>query len=283
MHRNIRQLAVVAAPVLFAGSAAVLGLSGSASAATTPGSLVSAVTSAAMVPAQVTPPVDIRTSACPGNMVENQVSGACVVALQDLLINWGYGGDLGPSGADGGFGPDTENAVKSFQTAARIGVDGQVGPQTKAALYSLANPLANHTTAVNGYDDNTCLDADANTAGRNGQKIQGWQCIAGDANQEWNVYLVPYSSNRMLVSAVDGECLDADTNTAAENGQIIQGWACNGQFQQQWVSKPNYAAANANSGKCLDADTNTVGVNGQKIQGWACNGSPEQSWLPGSN
>lgn len=216
-------------------------------------------------------------------------SGTCVVALQDLLSNWGYWGDLGPSGADGGFGPDTENAVKAFQTAAGIGVDGQVGPQTKAALYSIAQPgdglqwtMSPEYDDLGGVSTYWCLDADANTAGQNGQKIQGWQCL-GNVNQEWQLYAVPNSGTTMIVSAKDGECLDADTLTAGQNGQKVQGWACNGWKNQQWFTGPSSLGdwENAGDGECLDADTNTARTDGQKIQDWACNGSSEQEWSSG--
>jgi hypothetical protein len=280
MYRDFRRLAVVAAPVLFAGAAAV-GLAGNA-AATTAGSFLgagsSAMTPSAVRAQAVTPPVDIRSSSCPANIVEGD-SGTCVVALQDLLSNWGYYADLGSSGADGSFGAHTLAAVKAFQAAAGIGVDGQVGPQTKAALYSNATPFIFETHGVNSYDKE-CLTADPNTAGQNGQKVEGWACASGAADEEWNVYWVPNSStNRMFVNVADGECLDADTNTATVDGQKIQGVACNGSRAQQWYPKSGNAAANAYSGKCLDADTNTAGQNGQKIQGWTCNGSSEQSWL----
>jgi len=43
----------------------------------------------------------------------------------------GHGGDLV---LDGDFGPGTERAVRSFQAAKRIKVDGIVGAQTIQAL-----------------------------------------------------------------------------------------------------------------------------------------------------
>jgi hypothetical protein len=286
----------VAAPVLFAGTA-VVGLGGSANAATTAtttaasnGSVRAGVAVAAVAP-QATPPVDIRSSSCPSNIVQGD-SGTCVVALQDLLSNWGFWGDLGSGGADGGFGPDTLSAVKAFQTAAGIGVDGQVGPQTKAALYSNAHPYDGiQWTMMNQYDNPAgvssywCLDADAGTAGQNGQKIQGWQCLSGDVNQDWDWYAVPNSHNTMIVSAHDGLCLDADTTTANTNGQKIQGWACNGWKNQQWFNGPSSIGdwENAGDSECLDGDTNTARTDGQKIQGWACNGSLEQYWNNGEN
>jgi hypothetical protein len=59
--------------------------------------------------------------------------GAPVKALQILLI--GYGGKpaqlvKAAGGADGDFGPGTEDAVKTYQDAAGLSDDGVVGPET---------------------------------------------------------------------------------------------------------------------------------------------------------
>ncbi|HEY6655082.1 MAG TPA: peptidoglycan-binding protein [Solirubrobacterales bacterium] len=53
-----------------------------------------------------------------------------VAALQFLLHARGFE----PNGFDGGFGPNTESAVRRFQGVARIGVDGIAGPTTLGAL-----------------------------------------------------------------------------------------------------------------------------------------------------
>ena len=53
-----------------------------------------------------------------------------IAALQFLLHARGFE----PNGFDGGFGPNTESAVRRFQGAARIGVDGVAGPATLSAL-----------------------------------------------------------------------------------------------------------------------------------------------------
>jgi murein DD-endopeptidase MepM/ murein hydrolase activator NlpD len=53
-----------------------------------------------------------------------------VAALQFLLSSRGYG----PGGFDGGFGPRTAGAVRRFQRAAGLAVDGVAGPGTLGAL-----------------------------------------------------------------------------------------------------------------------------------------------------
>ena len=64
-----------------------------------------------------------------------------VAALQFLLHERGFE----PGGFDGGFGPNTQNAVRRFQSAAHIRVDGVAGPSTLNALRGkvvvTANPL----------------------------------------------------------------------------------------------------------------------------------------------
>lgn len=57
-------------------------------------------------------------------------SGWDVAALQFLLSRRGYG----PGGFDGGFGPRTAAAVRRFQRAAGLRVDGVAGPATLRAL-----------------------------------------------------------------------------------------------------------------------------------------------------
>jgi peptidoglycan hydrolase-like protein with peptidoglycan-binding domain len=53
-----------------------------------------------------------------------------VAALQFLLHQRGFG----PGGFDGGFGPRTESAVRRYQAAARLQVDGVAGPATLNSL-----------------------------------------------------------------------------------------------------------------------------------------------------
>jgi serine/threonine protein kinase len=60
--------------------------------------------------------------------------GKRVVQVQCMLDKRGY--SVGGSGVDGQFGPDTDTAVRQFQTAKGLKVDGKVGVNTWAALRS---------------------------------------------------------------------------------------------------------------------------------------------------
>ena len=61
-----------------------------------------------------------------------------IAALQFLLQERGFG----QGGLDGGFGPGTASAVRSFQRGAGLATDGVVGPATIAALRSRTSTTA---------------------------------------------------------------------------------------------------------------------------------------------
>jgi len=63
-----------------------------------------------------------------------RMTGPDVKAWQDVLILDGFGALLGPSKADGNFGPMTDSATKSWQRSRRLVADGIVGPLTRAAI-----------------------------------------------------------------------------------------------------------------------------------------------------
>lgn len=65
------------------------------------------------------------------------MTGAAVKDMQTKLIKLGY--SCGSPGADGIFGDYTLAALKKFQTANKLVVDGIYGPQSKAKLEDLVN------------------------------------------------------------------------------------------------------------------------------------------------
>jgi hypothetical protein len=71
--------------------------------------------------------------------------GTEVKRLQQDLIILGYGEPMKDYGADGSFGPITEEAVKLFQKANGLVVDGKAGPKTRGKISEL---LQHKTTTI---------------------------------------------------------------------------------------------------------------------------------------
>lgn len=63
------------------------------------------------------------------------VKGEAVEAMQILLNGYGY--SCGDKGADGSFGPATEEAVEKYQKAAGLTADGSCGPKTWSNLLGI--------------------------------------------------------------------------------------------------------------------------------------------------
>lgn len=76
------------------------------------------------------------TTFATGRTLRRGDSGADVRELQQLLQQAGHD----PGGVDGSFGPQTEAAVKAFQTARSLTADGIVGPLTRSALAVYQGP-----------------------------------------------------------------------------------------------------------------------------------------------
>jgi len=93
--------------------------------------------------------------------------GQAVRALQTILQNKNFD----PGTIDGIFGPNTERAVKSFQTAQRIQVDGIVGPETKGKLGVTGSGVVSR-----GNSNVTPVSADA-PQGPGSDNSSGWTTI----------------------------------------------------------------------------------------------------------
>ncbi|WP_432838683.1 RICIN domain-containing protein [Dactylosporangium sp. CA-092794] len=125
-----------------------------------------------------------------------------------------------------------------------------------------------------------CLDADTNTIGRNGTKVQLWRCN-DTTQQDW--YYQPVTSSDGVIKntrAGSGYCLDANVHELGSNGTSITLWSCNGSAQQRWSGVDTRTIRNvaAGVGFCLDADANAIGSDGTKITLWGCNSRVQQQW-----
>lgn len=74
-------------------------------------------------------------------------SGTWVLMLQRSLML----GGVDPKGVDGAFGLNTLAAVRAFQSAAKVSVDGQVGPQTWGALEARTKAVQNALNAAGAH------------------------------------------------------------------------------------------------------------------------------------
>lgn len=84
----------------------------------------------------------VKTEVCTVEVkvLKKGAKGDQVKAMQMLLIGYGYKMTNGRKtyGADGSFGAATENAVKAFQKAKGLSVDGSCGPKTWAKLLGVS-------------------------------------------------------------------------------------------------------------------------------------------------
>lgn len=89
----------------------------------------------------------------PGERIlRNGDEGSDVKIMQQNLITLKY--DVGPDGADGDFGDNTEKAVKAFQKEHKLEVDGEYGPKSFEAMQAALDQLNEKPTAEPDHAEN---------------------------------------------------------------------------------------------------------------------------------
>lgn len=144
-------------------------------------------------------------------ILKNGMTGDDVKELQTCLIGLDY--DCGVWGADGEFGDATEQAVEQFQHAHGCAVDGEVGPETLAALNKAMEDAeapvkdARYVQIVNG---NCYVRTAPNTDGKklgvaHRGDILDYQCV--QSADGW--HLVVYNGQNGWVSGKYSEPVEA--------------------------------------------------------------------------
>jgi peptidoglycan hydrolase-like protein with peptidoglycan-binding domain len=107
-------------------------------------------------------------------------AGSDVTALQQALTDLGFS----PGSIDGKFGPLTAAAVRAFQTAHNLAVDGVVGTQTRAALAEALGTLPSDSGSGNGSGGSGSAIDDLGTRmlrlGSRGDDVAALQQILSD-------------------------------------------------------------------------------------------------------
>lgn len=145
--------------------------------------------------------VEAREYALGERLLKHGAEGADVKQLQQYLIQLGY--DLGKWGADGEFGDATEFAVKAFQRDHELGMDGQYGPKSHAAMLE-------------------ALEADEPEVEHRYVAIEGGNCYVRTA---------PNTDGKILGVAHRGDVLPYGGETA-DNGWLLVAY----ENQNAWVS-----------------------------------------------
>jgi N-acetylmuramoyl-L-alanine amidase len=86
-----------------------------------------------LTPAAPSKPANSSVTAPPAGL-ERGSNGPAVKQLQSALVKLGYMSQEQMNTGPGVYGPKTEDSVKKFQAAWKLGVDGEYGAKTKAAL-----------------------------------------------------------------------------------------------------------------------------------------------------
>ena len=126
--------------------------------------------------------------------------------------------------------------------APATGATGATGAATRAGTAGGVTTLP-AKAALGPYQlrssfNSRCLDADTNTIGGNGTKVQLWDCLGGGQyNQYWRLSSTGFAGVYRITSYYNGRCLDADYGTIADNGTRVQLWDCLGdnQYNQDWT------------------------------------------------
>ena len=154
---------------------------------TKPGNTQAKVTNTVVRTTTVTTPSNSKTTTS-GKFLSRGAEGKEVRLLQQQLKIAGYY----YGNANGIFGPITEEAVKKFQSAYNLGVDGIVGPATRSKLPPVGVGFGEDTPNTKRTDNNRLYLGDR---GEPVRVLQAQLIKAGYLKGEPNGYFGPYTAD----------------------------------------------------------------------------------------
>jgi hypothetical protein len=144
-----------------------------------------------------------------------------------------------------------------------------------------ATPNEVFSVQMHNFDSYRALDADTDTIGTNGTKVQLWDDNGGGSSQVWTMTTTDTEGVYKIANSASPRVLDADEDTIRGNGTTVQLWddLGAGQSNQLWglldtgyydkdTGFELYKWANIQSGRVLDADADGIADNGTRVQLW---------------
>ena len=140
----------------------------------------------------------------------------------------------GAGATDGELGPETEAAIRQFQTAAGLTVDGIVGVTTRAALADAARsgspncestPTPSTTTTTTGGSSPPCTQpaiTDGVTASAPGVTVGEYECSGSWAEAQATTPGSNGYEYTVLLHANGSNWISVDRATYCENGSVPQ-------------------------------------------------------------
>jgi peptidoglycan hydrolase-like protein with peptidoglycan-binding domain len=194
--------------------------------------------------------------------LQEGATGGNVKRLQSLLASAGFN----PGGVDGDFGPQTRAAVMNYQASRGLGVDGVVGPQTWAALNS--NAPAVHGGPLPG------ATASGESTVRIAQNVLGQNISDLKYSGPLAPYLDKWPGNDVCCANFVSACLEkAGQINLSEHNDDVAYLADTLRGDPRWSSVGGLSQARPGDVVCFDVPGEGAYQHVELFEGWQ-NGEP---------
>jgi len=240
---------------------------GSTTGVTSPTSPPSIITSTVSAPPQATPRPTSTATAKPSSTLKTGSEGSDVKRLQQRLKDLGYY----TGSVDGKFGQGTEQAVRDFQAAHKLTVDGKAGKSTQTTLYgsSAKKKTATTVTAKPSSGSSTTKATATPKPSTTSSYTNGKTDIYLEVGSS-NAKQVKILQNRLIVlgylsGTADGE-YGATTEAAVKAFQDRNGLYADGKAGPQTLAKLYSSSAKKANAVAGHLGSLKAGMNGSSVR-----------------